>query len=308
MQEVVGRGACLFVFGGRQPAASGATYDGSEEITSLHDMHRLELATGRWEELACTGDIPSGRSYCAMALFPGSLSDHNLYLFGGMINDERYRDLYAFDTTSMVWTRLPDGPMEGRGGAGLCSAGGSLWVLAGFCGRPVGDVWEYVPESKEWKDHPEMTLALPRSIFACCSGVGGDGEVLTVFGGELVAAAGNEEAGVYTDEVLSIAVGHRGAAGGGGGGAATAVPVAGPVARSAGRVRPAARGWTSGCRVQYRDRDHGHDGYGTGIASTHTERRTRLGTRTGFAVFGGISKGRQGEPPGVRLGDLIILE
>ena len=28
----------------------------------------------------------------------------------------------------------------------------------------------------------------------------------------------------------------------------------------------------------------------------------------GLAVFGGIGKGKQGEPPGVRLGDLMILE
>ena len=264
----------LYVFGGRQPTEPGVVYDGNEVITSLNDTHRLELATGRWEELACTGDIPSGRSYCAMALSPGSPS--TLYLFGGMIDSARHNDLYTFDTVTSTYTRLVDGPMEGRGGAGLCTAKGSLWVLAGFCGRPVGDVWEYSIGGEAWVEHTEMQLAVPRSIFACFSGNG----TLTVFGGELTAAAGHAEAGVYTNEVLSIDISHGAGACGG---AVTVVPVGG--------AEPAARGWTSGCRVEYRDRTS-----------------SSASKRTGFAVFGGIGPGRKGGAPGVRLGDLVILE
>jgi N-acetylneuraminic acid mutarotase len=127
--ELGGKGY-LYVFGGRQPAQPDAKYDGAEIISSLNDMHRLELATGRWEELACTGALPSGRSYCAAVA-----RDQTIYLFGGMVNDDRHSDLHAFDTATNTWSRLPDGPMEGRGGAGLCSAKGSLWVRQFDCLR-----------------------------------------------------------------------------------------------------------------------------------------------------------------------------
>jgi N-acetylneuraminic acid mutarotase len=125
--------AYLYVFGGRQPSDADAPYDGTEEIASLNDMHRLSLSTGTWEALLCTGDVPSVRSYCALTFSLDSTTNHaTIYLFGGMIDNTRHADLHAFHPLSNKWVLLPHGPMEGRGGAGLCAAKGSLWVVAGF--------------------------------------------------------------------------------------------------------------------------------------------------------------------------------
>jgi hypothetical protein len=257
-------GSYLYVFGGRQPADVDAMYDGSEEIRSLNDLHRLELTTGVWEELPGTGTIPSERSYHGMTSHGSTI-----FVFGGMVNNDRYSDLYAL-SGGTTWSRLPDGPMEGRGGAGLVAGPGpmasnptaSLWVVAGFSGRPVGDVWEFALRTEKWVAHPEMQLTVPRSIFACCLDETA-GRIL-VFGGELSAALGDEEAGKYSSESLSIALG----------GGAVTFPTTG--------VPPTARGWTSGCIVE---------------------------SKRAFVVFGGIRQGCQdeGEPAGVRLGDVVVL-
>ena len=120
----------LYVFGGRQPAVPGDL----ENIRSLNDLHKLDIETGVWEEVKnCTGEAPSVRSYHQMVTV-----GHVLYVFAGMINDERYNDLYAFDTKQQHWSRLTSSPMEGRGGPGLCVIGEGedtcLIVVAGFCG------------------------------------------------------------------------------------------------------------------------------------------------------------------------------
>ena len=253
-------GAYLYVFGGRQPADFEAVYDGTEAIRSLNDTHRLELTTGVWEELPCTGAIPSPRSYASMVPHGGTM-----FVFGGMVNDDRYSDLYALEDAT--WSRLPGGPMEGRGGAGLVATSrGSLYVVAGYCGRPVGDVWEFDLSARSWMQHPELKLAVPRSIFACCLDEAA-GRIL-VFGGELTDASGHDDAGKYTNETLFVALG--------GGGGAVLLPVMGEL--------PAPRGWTSGCIVESE-------------------------SMRAFVVFGGIRRGRpdDGEPPGVRLGDVHIL-
>eukprot|EP00658_Telonema_sp_P-2_P068053 TRINITY_DN5699_c0_g1_i1.p1 TRINITY_DN5699_c0_g1~~TRINITY_DN5699_c0_g1_i1.p1 ORF type:complete len:323 (+),score=48.73 TRINITY_DN5699_c0_g1_i1:200-1168(+) len=257
----------LYVFGGRQPAVP----DQLEEIASLNDMHRLNLATGVWEELLCTGEVPSGRSY--LSLVPVGT---RLFLFGGMINNDRYSDLYSLDTKSCEWTRLPDGPMEGRGGAGVCTVGPPedprLVVVAGFCGRPVADVWEYQINAQTWQQREQLSLAVPRSIFACGGPLFRDGHWIDVcvFGGELEPATGDEIAGKYSNDTVLLQLDSEGCG-------VHALPIEGEV--------PAGRGWTSGTVVEL----------GEG--------------RMCFAVFGGVREGAQPcEPVGVRMGDLLILE
>eukprot|EP00656_Telonema_subtile_P052006 TRINITY_DN7127_c0_g1_i1.p1 TRINITY_DN7127_c0_g1~~TRINITY_DN7127_c0_g1_i1.p1 ORF type:complete len:367 (-),score=57.12 TRINITY_DN7127_c0_g1_i1:187-1287(-) len=255
----------LYVFGGRQPAVP----DQLAQINSLNDTHRLNLITGAWEELCCTGEVPSVRSYLSMVSVGTTL-----FLFGGMINDDRYSDLYSFDTNSCEWTRLPDGPMEGRGGAGLCVVGppddASLLVVAGHCGRPVGDVWQYHIGAEAWQPREQLAFTVPRSIFACAGPMSLQGRIdVCVFGGELEAATGDKTAGKYSNETLLLQLGSEG-------GGVRTLPVEGEI--------PAGRGWTSGTVVQL----------GEG--------------RCCFAVFGGIREGVEGEPVGVRLGDLVILE
>ena len=81
-------GPSLYVFGGRQPLGTDL-----DDIRSLNDLHRFNLNTGAWEEVSCTGDVPSVRSYHQMVAV-----NQTLYVFAGMVNDNRYSDLYAFDT------------------------------------------------------------------------------------------------------------------------------------------------------------------------------------------------------------------
>ena len=261
--------AFLYVFGGRQPEEKGDL----GKIRSLNDMHRLNLATGCWEELRCTGDVPSVRSYLQMVSL-----QQTLFVFGGMINEERYSDLYAFDTATNHWTRLPDAPMEGRGGAGVCVTGegdgARLWVVAGFCGRPVSDVWEYSIAAQVWRAREDLALPVARSIFACgamTSDPRGTDTEICLFGGEVAPANGDGEAGKYSSETLVLRSGVDEKEGCG----VHLVPAT---------ESPAARGWTSGC-----------------VASME-------GGKTGFVIFGGIKEGEEGQPPGVRLGDLAILE
>ena len=267
----------LYVFGGRQPEAPGTVYDGNEEIASLNDMHRIRIDGWEegghpghcWEEVACTGDVPSARSYLSLIAL-----GTDLYLYGGMTDETRYSDLYRFRALDNAWQRLPQGPMEGRGGAGVCAHAGtrSIWVVGGFCGHPVGDVWEF--DGSQWKEHDSLKLPTPRSIFAGPV-VLNDTFPFLMFGGELenkgqtaydeTGEYGHGESGQYSAQTLRL---ERGGA--------SHVTTVGTI--------PAARGWTAGCRVQY-------------------------GHRLSFAVFGGIREGDAslGEPAGVRLGDLHVL-
>ena len=86
-------------------------------------------------------------------------SGHDVY-------GDRYSDLYQFKTATNQWCRLPDGPMEGRGGPGVFAVDRSIWVAAGFCGRPMSDVWEYKTGPGAWQEHRKLSLPHARSIFA----------------------------------------------------------------------------------------------------------------------------------------------
>ena len=172
----------LYVFGGRQPETPGALYDGNEKVTSLNDLHRIRIdeeeAGHGWEEVACTGDVPDARSYLSLVALGA-----DLYLYGGMTDETRYSDLYRFSALESEWQRLPEGPMEGRGGAGVFADAvtRSLWVVGGFCGRPVGDVWEF--DGSQWTEHDDFT-GTPRSIFSGPIALN-DTFPFLMFGGEL---------------------------------------------------------------------------------------------------------------------------
>ena len=267
--------AYLCVFGGRHPI------DGNlDNIRSLNDLHRLNLESGVWEEIKdTTGDIPSPRSYQQMV----SVGD-KLYVFAGMVDNTRYNDLHSFDTKQNHWTRLTSSPMEGRGGPGLCVIGrgkdASLVVVAGFCGRPMADVWQYRIATDEWIERTDWTLPVARSIFACgtlrSDDTGKEVEICT-FGGELenfdaaLIEKGEDptlQASLYSNETLVLSSGTNSS-----------------IVRTVeyvGSTSPLARGWTAGCTALVEGKNC-------------------------FVVFGGVREGKEGEPSGVRLGDLLIL-
>lgn len=261
---------CLYIFGGRQPINGDL-----DNIQSLNDLYKFNMEAGAWEEIhGATGDVPSERSYHQMVSI-----GHLLFVFAGMINDTRYNDLYQFDTQQRHWTKLPSGPMEGRGGPGFCvmSGNASLIVVAGFCGRPMADVWEYRIASQEWIERTDWQLPTPRSIFAC--GTFGDDQICT-FGGELenydaaLKKKGQDptlQASLYTNETLLLQ--QESSAG-------NNIRIVDDLLEPP----PVARGWTAGCNAT-------------------------MSGNSCFVVFGGVREGIKGdEPSGVRLGDLSILQ
>merc|ERR1740129_1688004 len=94
--------------------------------------------------------------------------------------------------------------MEGRGGAGVFAnpKTRSVWVVGGFCGRPVSDVWEFKLDVMEWKERDDFTLPVARSIYAGPVGLG-ESFTFFMFGGELEhkGQAAYDESGEYDHDV-----------------------------------------------------------------------------------------------------------
>ena len=280
----------LYVFGGRQPI------DGDlDNIRSLNDLNRMDLESGVWEQIQdSTGDIPSPRSYHQMVPCTGT---NIIYVFAGMINDTRYNDLYKYDTKQNHWTRLSIcDEIIGRGGPGLCALNGkdgndiSLVVVAGFCGKPMSDVWQYYIAKDQWMQRKDWTLPVPRSIFAC--GTLSEEEIIT-FGGELenfdstLIEQGRDptlQASLYTNETL-VLYSSAGKDGSSDDNTCTSSSVRVLDFRSGDKNIPPARGWTAGCSAT-------------------------VGGKPCFAVFGGVREGHKGsnEASGIRLDDFWILK
>ena len=74
-----------------------------------------------------------------------------------------------------------------------------LWVIGGFCGRPVSDVG-VLDHQRHVAGARGPHAAHAEGIFACGAVGEPDSELqIRLFGGELVAASANSEAGEYTD-------------------------------------------------------------------------------------------------------------
>jgi len=177
-------GDCIYVFGGR----AGTQID---ELL-MNDLHKFDTKTRTWTAVDTKGDLPSPRSFHKMAALK-----NKLYVFGGCPAKGRLADLHLFDPETSEWTRLPEAPMEGRGGAAFAAVGDcKLMVLGGFAGREVGDMWEFDLATETWSCLSE-TLKPPRSV-ACCEGVG---TRVLLFGGELQPSdRGHEGAGAFSSD------------------------------------------------------------------------------------------------------------
>lgn len=203
-------GPHIYVFAGRQ---------GVDEEVALGDFWRFDTATGAWEEVAGSGDVPEARSYHAACAAGGKL-----YVFGGCGAGGRLADLHEFDPATGAWTRLPDPPgLAGRGGPTLeaVDGGAALLLFSGFPGKESKDCLLYRIADRAWEvlydpaegaapkaGAPPGSAAAwgalePRSV--CASFAVGGGHGVVVVGGEVAPSSlGHAGAGGFTDEVLLL--------------------------------------------------------------------------------------------------------
>ena len=66
-------------------------------------------------------------------------------------------NLHSLDTDSGVWTKLEDGPMEGRGGTPLAvTRAGDIFVVGGFASREMADIHKYSIKEGKWTTMKEV--------------------------------------------------------------------------------------------------------------------------------------------------------
>lgn len=93
----------MYVFGGRGDRNS--PYHTQEEIYCEKIVY-LDLRTLQWHTPKTTGRVPVGRRSHSAFVYNG-----RLMIFGGYnsILDQHFNDLYSFDVTTDLWTRLNPG-------------------------------------------------------------------------------------------------------------------------------------------------------------------------------------------------------
>jgi len=180
---------CLYITGGRQGVTLGEK--------DMNDLFKLDLASGEWTELKPAGEVYSPRSFHQACTAGGKL-----YVFGGCPGHDRAKDLYEYDPSSNMWSKLPEADMRGRGGAGFTadSSGSNLFVLAGFAGEEANDCYKYDIAARTWSTIPSDTLR-PRSVF----GVSTLGSKIVIFGGEVDPSAyGHSGAGDFANDLVVL--------------------------------------------------------------------------------------------------------
>ena len=142
------------VRGGLQPLPlRGARRHGHRRETAERPV-QVRLRDLHLESGPSSGSLPCPRSYHSMV----AASSGTLYVFGGCPAAGRLADLHQLDTKTGLWSQLPSGEMEGRGGTPLALAqdGSSLYVVGGFAGREMADIHRFDIASKTWSREEQV--------------------------------------------------------------------------------------------------------------------------------------------------------
>ena len=79
---------------------------------------------------------------------------NTLYVFGGCGAKGRMSDLYSYDIEERSWTKLPtcETRIPGRGGAGFVNSSDSksIFIVGGFAGKEMNDVFRYDIETQKY--------------------------------------------------------------------------------------------------------------------------------------------------------------
>lgn len=137
----------------------------------MNELYSFDLSTDKWTNLSLPshGTPPSPRSFHKMVSI-GNM----LFVFGGCGKEGRLSDLHSYNTDTKTWTELPSFEnISGRGGAGFVVSADSksLFIVGGFSGKEMNDVFRYDIESKVYHEVYAQDNDKLRPFSVSCGGV-----------------------------------------------------------------------------------------------------------------------------------------
>ncbi|KAL6570488.1 hypothetical protein OROGR_000038 [Orobanche gracilis] len=175
----------IYVFGGR---------DGNHK--ELNELYSFDTCTNTW---ALLPSGPPHRSYHSM-----TADERRVYVFGGCGNAGRLNDLWAYDVVNKEWVEFPlaGESVRPRGGPGLASVLGKIWVVYGFSGVEIDDVHYFDPDEGKWVQVETIgEKPSARSVFSTF----GVGKYVFIYGGEVDPSdLGHLGAGKFSEDVYAL--------------------------------------------------------------------------------------------------------
>jgi hypothetical protein len=146
-------GDYLLVFGG-----TSADFG----VHNSNKLHLLDIAEGKWAEIAPAGDVPAPRYGQSMVLRPGTME---VYIFGGTTGQNFFDDLFCFDAVSSVWHKIePKGPNmpSARYRHTAVSTDTHMFIVGGGNNQPLDpagtlSVWSFEYATQQWTEHATKT-------------------------------------------------------------------------------------------------------------------------------------------------------
>jgi N-acetylneuraminic acid mutarotase len=158
----IGRvGNVIWIFGGllTGDAVATATY-------------AFNLGTSEWKTPSVTGDVPSGRRRLTSWIY-----NNTLVIFGGQTGAYTVNDVYALDTTTLVWSLWANTGPTARFDPCCAVVPGATTVVC-FGGTTaesdVNDVWEFDNALKTWQQRNTSGTGPGLRRLAMCTIVGGE--------------------------------------------------------------------------------------------------------------------------------------
>lgn len=162
---------CLFIFGGR-------TQNEDRKRKYLNDSWLFSIPSPSWRSLSITNE-PSPRHNFSLSVFTSSDGDHQVFLFGGQLENNSYsNELFSltFPSSSstsssppLSWTKITSprslSPSARHGHASVVHDG-SLYVFGGRDGRNpahfCNDLWKFDIKKQQWREIPTIHPPSPR--------------------------------------------------------------------------------------------------------------------------------------------------
>lgn len=79
-----------------------------------------------------------------------------IYIFSLGVKNDRFKDVWRYDTKTDKWEQMSDFPCERRVVAVSCTDGLRYFFGTGYYDKNLNDWWEYFPETDTWKQRKIM--------------------------------------------------------------------------------------------------------------------------------------------------------